>query len=635
MREYTKQPQSQSHTLDSNPRASKQAPISQILQTYRDRTFGKPAQRQGVDDEELLQAKSAQQDQVNTVSQRYSPEDDEELIQGKVDTAQREEIDEDELLQGKFKVVQREELDEDEILQEKFESISSAEQVPIQHEEKPNNTRLPDNLKSGIENLSGYSMDDVKVRYNSDKPAQLNALAYAQGTDIHVAPGQEIHLPHEAWHVVQQKQGRVQPTMQLQGINVNDNEGLEKEADSVGDKLKRVQTVSDLNDSTIAGSRPDIIQRTIKIGEKPYKTIDKILEILPPTIVRNNILFSVIGSLNHADVVYKTLDELIGIIQSEIEVVKSQDAYGIWRDDRFEVIANYSGKEYSFNMSYKHFADTYRKKNRSYGTQNTSSEEGNTIIVRPDSEIMNNMVFMIKEIKKQNQTTEPRPPVLSCAKEIIFDDIKYDVSVGSGHIYPKGGDSTINVSNEEYLGLVAFVAWYSDKENKVLRGDMLDKKEIIKNSHNKITAISDIKNVPEIVNQADIDHLFSFIETESNKMGLEIDKVELSFNLVEPLAQVVWKKSIDKVNGTRDYEKIAEKIKRLKTIKEKVSQLVQEKKPEVSKDFFSKTFLDEFNITKSEVNAMIKSLKTLIDSQSKEEDEEDYAFDFENMPCLL
>jgi hypothetical protein len=80
-----------------------------------------------------------------------------------------------------------------------------------------NKTGLPDNLKSGIENLSGYSMDDVKVHYNSSKPAALNALAYSQGTDIHLAPGGEHRLAHEAWHVVQQKQGRVQPTMQMDG----------------------------------------------------------------------------------------------------------------------------------------------------------------------------------------------------------------------------------------------------------------------------------------------------------------------------------------------------------------------------------------------------------------------------------
>ncbi|MCK9200426.1 MAG: DUF4157 domain-containing protein [Gallionella sp.] len=100
---------------------------------------------------------------------------------------------------------------------------------------KPNNTGLPDNLKNGIETLSGMSMDNVKVHYNSSQPAQLNALAYAQGTDIHVAPGQEQHLPHEAWHVVQQAQGRVKPTMQMKdGVPVNDDQGLEHEADVMG-----------------------------------------------------------------------------------------------------------------------------------------------------------------------------------------------------------------------------------------------------------------------------------------------------------------------------------------------------------------------------------------------------------------
>lgn len=103
-------------------------------------------------------------------------------------------------------------------------------QQPIQRAE--NNTGLPDSLKTGVESLSGYSLNDVSVHYNSQKPAQLNAHAYAQGTDIHVAPGQEKHLPHEAWHVVQQKQGRVKPTMQMKGnVNINDDVGLEKEAD--------------------------------------------------------------------------------------------------------------------------------------------------------------------------------------------------------------------------------------------------------------------------------------------------------------------------------------------------------------------------------------------------------------------
>jgi len=98
-----------------------------------------------------------------------------------------------------------------------------------------NATGLPDQLKAGVEALSGLSMDRVRVHYNSAQPAQLNALAYAQGTDIHVAPGQERHLPHEAWHVVQQAQGRVRPTLQMKdGVPVNDDSGLELEADIMG-----------------------------------------------------------------------------------------------------------------------------------------------------------------------------------------------------------------------------------------------------------------------------------------------------------------------------------------------------------------------------------------------------------------
>lgn len=106
---------------------------------------------------------------------------------------------------------------------------------PIQRKENDNG--LPDNLKTGIENLSGYAMDDVKVHYNSDKPAKYKAHAFTQGTDIHIASGQEKHLPHEAWHSVQQKQGRVKPTLQMKNdVAINDDEGLETEADVMGSK---------------------------------------------------------------------------------------------------------------------------------------------------------------------------------------------------------------------------------------------------------------------------------------------------------------------------------------------------------------------------------------------------------------
>ncbi len=168
----------------------------------------------------------------NPTVQRVS-EEDEETMQGKFDSSiQRMEEEDEEPLQGKFEsTVQRASEEDEDTLQGKFDK-------PIQ---KKNETGMPDNLKAGIESLSGFSMDDVRVHYNSSKPATVQALAYTQGTDIHVAPGQEKHLPHEAWHVAQQMAGRVSPTTIINGMPVNDNVALEHEADVMGDKAVAVQ----------------------------------------------------------------------------------------------------------------------------------------------------------------------------------------------------------------------------------------------------------------------------------------------------------------------------------------------------------------------------------------------------------
>lgn len=145
-------------------------------------------------------------------------------------------------------------------LQKMMGSSSTQEHQPIQ--KKNNNTGLPDSLKTGIERFSGYAMDDVKVHYNSNKPAQLQAHAYAQGTEIHLGPGQEKHLPHEAWHVAQQKQGRVKPTVQMKGkVNINDEASLEKEADVMGKKVAQQKGNHISNLLTNTGKTPnDIIQ---------------------------------------------------------------------------------------------------------------------------------------------------------------------------------------------------------------------------------------------------------------------------------------------------------------------------------------------------------------------------------------
>ncbi|MDD3246405.1 MAG: DUF4157 domain-containing protein [Methanosarcina sp.] len=208
-------------------------------------------QRQEIpEEEEPLQGKMAE-----TVQRQEIPEEEEPLQCKMAETIQRQEIPEEkEPLQGKFQnsgqvicpscsavsLIQKQEIPEgEEPLQGKMTGTIQRQEIP---EEEPlqtkreNNTGMPDNLKADVESLSGLDMSDVRVHYNSSKPAYVGALAYTQGTDVHVAPGQEKHLPHEAWHVVQQEQGRVRPTVQLKELAVNDDAGLEREADVMGVK---------------------------------------------------------------------------------------------------------------------------------------------------------------------------------------------------------------------------------------------------------------------------------------------------------------------------------------------------------------------------------------------------------------
>ena len=107
------------------------------------------------------------------------------------------------------------------------------QQAPQQnHVNKPNLTGIPTQMKLDFERWSGLSFDDVRVHYNSDKPAQLQALAYTQGTQVYVGPGQERYLKHELGHVVQQKMGIVNRTTFICGLPVNDDPFLERDADT-------------------------------------------------------------------------------------------------------------------------------------------------------------------------------------------------------------------------------------------------------------------------------------------------------------------------------------------------------------------------------------------------------------------
>ena len=114
-------------------------------------------------------------------------------------------------------------------------------------------TGLPDGVKAGVERLSGHSLDDVRVRYNSPGPLRFGALAYTDGSNIDVGPGQEEHVAHEAWHVVQQLQGRVRPTVRVRGMSLNMDDQLEREADEMGAKASLIGRARETTDNHEGG----------------------------------------------------------------------------------------------------------------------------------------------------------------------------------------------------------------------------------------------------------------------------------------------------------------------------------------------------------------------------------------------
>jgi hypothetical protein len=131
-----------------DPKSLTHADVMQLQRTIGNRAVGKLLSEIG-----LIPSKAKQ---TQPVKMQKIPEK-EEPLQGKMmETIQRQEIPE-----------------EEEPLQGKFESVSSKEICPscmqrqeIPEEEEPiqtkreNNTGMPDNLKAGVESLSGIDMSD-------------------------------------------------------------------------------------------------------------------------------------------------------------------------------------------------------------------------------------------------------------------------------------------------------------------------------------------------------------------------------------------------------------------------------------------------------------------------------------------
>jgi hypothetical protein len=109
---------------------------------------------------------------------------------------------------------------------------------------------LPDSVREFFEPRFVGDFTRVRVHTNERAATTVNALdarAFTVGHDVAFAAGQyspgttqgrEL-LGHELTHVMQQQEGRVKPTFQTGGLPINDEIGLESEADRMGKIFSR------------------------------------------------------------------------------------------------------------------------------------------------------------------------------------------------------------------------------------------------------------------------------------------------------------------------------------------------------------------------------------------------------------
>jgi hypothetical protein len=162
---------------------------------------------------------------------------------------------------------------------------------------------LPPALLAKMQTAFGTDFSDVRVDRASPSATALGALAYTQGSRIHVAPGhwapqtprgQEL-IGHELAHVVQQRAGRVRATAQFKGVGLNDNAALESEAESLGARAARTggppsrarAPVAAATPRAVTDSRSAPVQRYVVKGRNQvYETSDDFLRDFIPRLVQ-------------------------------------------------------------------------------------------------------------------------------------------------------------------------------------------------------------------------------------------------------------------------------------------------------------------------------------------------------------
>jgi len=133
---------------------------------------------------------------------------------------------------------------------------------------------MPAAVQARMERAFAADFSAVRIHQGAH-PLEIGAVAYTEGTDIHMAPGhydplgsrgQEL-LGHELAHVVQQRQGRVQPSASAQGVAINDDAGLEAEADRAGRRAATGEHIAELGGSGGAAASSTAQRKVIQRAE--------------------------------------------------------------------------------------------------------------------------------------------------------------------------------------------------------------------------------------------------------------------------------------------------------------------------------------------------------------------------------
>ena len=253
-------------------------------------------------EEDAVQRQTAENEQVEEDAAQQTAENEpveEEVVQSK--TAENEPVEENEQVEEDAvqQTAENEQVEEDAV-QSKTAEAQATPSFAVQPKAnkagafKPQvnlqpvgaGSQLPAAVQRKMEKAFQANFSNVRIHEGSQAKS-INALAYAQGNHIHFAPGQynptseagQKLLGHELTHVVQQREGRV-PAPQGKGAPINADPGLEAEADELGAKAAKGESV------TVAGTSSGVQRQSAQTPIQRFKPFSNIVNKVKNTVSR-------------------------------------------------------------------------------------------------------------------------------------------------------------------------------------------------------------------------------------------------------------------------------------------------------------------------------------------------------------